>query len=91
MHTVGTRHGQTVYYLAILGSVYDVTEGEYYAPGGGYEFFSGFANYLVNVVSNKFCVSRRLLPVTGESGEMPAVHLFPETFLEMDSLTISLA
>jgi hypothetical protein len=29
-------------YLAILGRVYDVTEGKaHYGPGGGYEFFAG--------------------------------------------------
>eukprot|EP00924_Labyrinthula_sp_SR-Ha-C_P007920 augustus_masked-scaffold_41-processed-gene-0.42-mRNA-1 protein AED:0.35 eAED:0.35 QI:0/-1/0/1/-1/1/1/0/318 len=28
-------------YLAVLGEVYDVTDGEFYKPGGGYEFFVG--------------------------------------------------
>ena len=28
-------------YLSILGEVYDVSSGEYYREGGGYEFFAG--------------------------------------------------
>ena len=28
-------------YLSILGEVYDVSSGEYYRGGGGYEFFAG--------------------------------------------------
>ena len=36
-------------YLAFFGRVYDVSEGkQYYAPGGGYDFFAGlFSHWLV--------------------------------------------
>lgn len=48
-------------YLAILGRVYDVSDGKkYYGPGGGYSFFSGEiiinVNYLM-VLSKKLSLT----------------------------------
>jgi predicted heme/steroid binding protein len=37
----GTSEQPNLYYLAILGSIYDVSAGSFYKAKGGYEFFCG--------------------------------------------------
>ena len=39
-------------YLAFFGKVYDVSEGkQYYAPGGGYDFFAGMNTFIPKLYS----------------------------------------